>query len=195
MKKNLLKVLAASTALFSAQSSLGQATAASGKTEGVRMVFVNVAEIFSENGSKEFVDRMTTLQTELKQRFDRITADQQKLQRLATELQSKDKAKWSSDSAREAKTEEAMRLEKDIQIAAQGAESHRAREMEKIQRDVEQKLAEAARIVAERLHVDVIDISNNKLYTNPKLDVTKELLTELNKRYEADKKSGVAKKA
>lgn len=146
---------------------------------------VKLSRVFEE--SQKALDASKELEKEMNKRAQKIQEQVQELQKLETELRNKDKSKWSSESARESKAEEYMKLQKNIEIAQQAAQAYFERNKQEITSDIIAKVGKICESLASKLGFDLILPAEQVLFVSPALDITNEILAELNKEYKKSK--------
>jgi Skp family chaperone for outer membrane proteins len=139
-----------------------------------------------EQTPHEWRDRISAIDRELKTRAEQITSDQQRLQKLAVELSSKEGSKWTSDEARQSKTEEAMKLRQSIELASGQAENYRSTSFQRAQADIFGKIEKVAETIALKKGFDLVLVGGG-IWVNKQIDITVDVREELNKEYESSK--------
>ncbi len=168
------------------------------KVKPQRIAYIHIQKLVGEGtqAAMEWKERIQALQGELQERYDKIQGDIKKMQQLDAELKNKEKNKWSSDPVREAKTEELMKLQKNVEIAAQSLENYQMRAVQEIQNEIFMKLEKIAQQVAREKEFDIV-LGQGALYVNNSSDITDDVRIELDKQYKAAKaaKNAAAKPA
>lgn len=152
------------------------------------IAYVDLRLILSENfaeSANEWRDRMMVLQQEIEVRMTKNNADVEKFQREYSDLRSK-KGAMMSDAARNAKMEELAKLEKDIKIAEESARSYYSQISQQIYADMIGKIEKVVKELAAARNYLVV-LAGPVLYVSTAIDITKDVISELNKRYKPKK--------
>lgn len=169
------------------------------KVKPQRIAYIHIQKLVGDSpqAALEWKERIQALQGELQERYDKIQGDIKKMQQLDAELKNKEKNKWSSDPVREAKAEELMKLQKNVEIAAQSLESYQMRVVQEIQNEIFMKLEKIAQQIAREKEFDIV-LGQGALFVNNSADITDDVRLELDKQYKAAKaaaKNAAAKPA
>ena len=158
-----------------------------------KVAYVNINRIMGEDldkGSVEWRDIVNGLETELKERGSKIQADVQRGQKLEAELRNPAQNKLTSNESRESKTEELMKLQKSVEIAAQAAQSYQNRVVQEAQASIFAKVEKIVNDIAKAQGWDLVIIGGG-IYVNPRIDITDDVLAALNKEYKPKKAAPV----
>ena len=154
-----------------------------------KVAYVNINRIMGEDldkGSDEWRDIVNGLETELKERGSKIQADVQRGQKLEAELRNPAQNKLTSNESRESKTEELMKLQKSVEIAAQAAQSYQNRVVQEAQASIFAKVEKIVNDIAKAQGWDLVIIGGG-IYVDPRIDITNAVLDALNKEYKPKK--------
>lgn len=186
----LLKNYALSLLLLSAFALQAEDAILPRQAVPTKVAYVDINKIMNENltGSHEFRDRVTELQSELKDRYNKIQSEVARGQKLEAEVRNPDKSKWASSESRESKTEELMKLQKNLEISAQAAESYQMKKFQEIQNEIVGKIEKIAKEIAVQQGWDLVIVGGG-IYVNPRVDITDDVLSALNKAYKPTKKA------
>lgn len=134
----------------------------------------------TKSDSLEWRDIMTDLEKNLKPRLDKLQKKQEKLQKLAKELQ--------GGRPDEDKVAEAAQLESSLKIEAQAYQNHSQKELQKVQGQFGEKVRLTVEKVAQQEGVDIV-IPGPVLYVREKCDITKKVIERLNNDYRAEQRA------
>lgn len=160
-----------------------------------KVAYINIAKIIPsseygeqvnlEEGSREWRDRTKNDHEELQKRVQAIRAKAERLQKLSEELDAKKKTQWSSDSAREQKAEEAMKLQSELEIDQQTMNRY-FRPIQMAQAEMSPKIQKVVNEIALQQGWDLV-LFGGALYASKDSDITQEVINALNKLYESSK--------
>ncbi|MFA6066492.1 MAG: OmpH family outer membrane protein [Candidatus Babeliaceae bacterium] len=179
MKKNILlaSLLVMTSALFADKEIVKQQ----------KIGYIHIQKLMDgPQALLECKERIQDLQNELQEKADKIQGKVKKMQQLDSELKNKEKNKWSSDPVREAKAEELMKLQKDIEISAQSLENYQMRMVQEIQNDIFAKIEKVVSRVAREKGYDLV-LGQGALFVSNSCDITDDVRIELDKEYKAAK--------
>lgn len=184
------------------------AVAASGasaqrKAVETKLAIVDLDKIFnmeSTDVSLEYRDRMKDLEDEAVEAAKKLKADEERGRQLQQELASKEKSKWASDESREAKYEELEKLQQKLQLGARELETKMQRKSGTIQAEVLAKVHKSAERVRKEQGWDIIWTTTAQVPVGPtgfsdRVEVTKDVVTILNKEYKPKKTVAAKPKA
>jgi Skp family chaperone for outer membrane proteins len=160
----------------------------------MQLAFVDLRLILGDDLTKtphEWRDRMMALQHEAESRMNRINADVEKYQRLQNEYANlRNKKNTFVDSAAiNAKEEELAKLEKDIKIAQQSAQGYTNNMSQQIYADMIGKIEKVVKEIAKTRNYLIVFAGPVALYVNPAIDITTDVIAELNKQYKPKKET------
>lgn len=156
--------------------------------------YVHIIKIMPEEPNKgclEWQERTKAFQTEMEKDYAKIQADMQRAQALSAEFESKDKSKWASDSSLESKSVELAQLDNNIKIAVQALRERQMKVMRDIQTDILMKIEKVGARIARELGYDIV-FAQGAIYVSNSVDITDEVLHELDKQYKESKAAAKA---
>lgn len=173
------------------------------KAVETKFAIVDLDKIFnmeSTDVSLEYRDRMKDLEDEAVEAAKKLKADEERGRQLQQELASKEKSKWASDESREAKYEELEKLQQKLQLGARELETKMQRKSGTIQAEVLAKVHKAAERVRKEQGWDIIWTTTAQVPVGPtgfsdRVEVTKDVVTILNKEYKPKKPVAAKPKA
>ena len=168
--------------------------ASSKQARATKVAYVNIAKIIPsseygeavnlDEGSHEWRDRTKADHEELQRRVQAMRTKAERLQKLSEELEPKKKAQWSSESTREQKTDEAMKLQSELEIDQQSLNRY-VRPIQMMQSEMSPKIQKIVQEIAQQQGWDLV-LFGGALYTSKEADITQEVITLLNKAYNAE---------
>ncbi|MCL4361628.1 OmpH family outer membrane protein [Candidatus Dependentiae bacterium] len=163
-----------------------------------KVAFANFNKIFNLEDLKgtadEWQDGVADLQIQLQAKDAEIQKMDQELRKTVAALKNMEKSEVGSQEAREKRTQEAMKMQQEMQMAYQAFEQARVQGLQELFTKLTAKATKVADDLRKQQGWDGI-IMSGLVSVDPKFDLTEQILQELNKSYAPEKKKREAAKA
>jgi Skp family chaperone for outer membrane proteins len=169
----------------------------------IKVAYVNIGRILPsseygepvnfQDGSQEWYNLTKEYHDEIQNRVKTMRQKAERLNKLTEELETKKgKGQWRSDTALEKVTEEAMKLQSELQIEQQALQRYAA-PIQKAQTEMTPKIQQIIGEIVQRQGWDIV-LFGGVLFASPDADITQEVITALNTTYTAERKKSLPAK-
>lgn len=159
--------------------------------------YIKLEQIISPDkpaaSAHEWRDRIEKLQKELEKRGKSLMAEDEKFKKTVTDFEAKEKSKLLSEEARAKQRDDIIKARNELGTKIQAHREYASQESQKIQMEVLGKVEKIVKDLASKKSLDLV-LVGGALYVSQNIDLTTEVLTALNKEYDATQKKAPAKK-
>jgi len=180
-KHLLLGLLLLASTVVSAEETAAAKPLKIGYVQGEKLM-----DVQSDSVLDEMKEIFNELKSEIESRIAKWQAENQKHQKEKADLRS-EKAKWSSAESREEKLVELAKKEEDLARDQRLIENYQARQAQKIQMTMGNKIKKAVEQFGKKEDYDLV-LVGGAFYIGSRVDVTDKVRALLNKEYAATKK-------
>ena len=161
-------------------------TAMPKNSDALKIRFVDPYKVIQ--GLEQWKDEGMRIQKELEARNNVIEEKKAQYTKRANELQSM--GSTAKQSVKDAKREELLTLQNDIQIKTQSLQEYAERTSQEAQLAVFKEIEAATHEVAQEMQLDLV-LAGGALYVSEKIDVSHMVIEKMNAKYQAQKRRRV----
>lgn len=157
---------------------------------GAKIAYVDIKKVCSmENlgiGCDEWKDRYSELQKNLQSKATETAAKDERRKQIAKELEAANRSSVLTPEARSKKAEELAKLNQDIKFESEMLNYNFQEGTNGIYGEIMMQVEKVTKEIAQRKGLDIV-FAGPVLFYSSRVDITDEVIAELNKQYKAKK--------
>lgn len=173
---------------FAACASLGAVGTENTSKVGYIKLEAIINPMEPDKSAHEWRDKVQDLQKEIQSRRDKLMAEGEKFRKDAEAFGTKEKSKLLSEEALKKEREALMKKQSELMGKEQSFRDYATQTSQKMQTDMLGKVEKLAHKLATQKGFDLV-LAGGALYVAKNVDLTAEVLTALNKEYDAEQEA------